>query len=103
MLVTTYLSWRGRRWHGELPAGSVVELVDVPGRGADADTSHDVRRALATLSPQQRAVVVLRYFADLTEAGTAEVMGCSVGSVKTHHSRALARLRDSHLIEKVLP
>jgi DNA-directed RNA polymerase specialized sigma24 family protein len=42
--------------------------------------------------------VVLRYFEDLTEAETAAVLGCSTGSVKTHHSRALAALRTSPLL-----
>ncbi|WP_323792981.1 sigma factor-like helix-turn-helix DNA-binding protein, partial [Nocardioides sp.] len=42
---------------------------------------------------RQRAVVVLRYFEDLTEAQTAEVLGCTVGTVKSQCSRALAKLR----------
>jgi RNA polymerase sigma-70 factor (sigma-E family) len=50
-------------------------------------------RALARLPPGQRAVLVLRYYEDLTEAQTAAVLGCSVGSVKTQASRALAKLR----------
>ena len=50
-------------------------------------------RALARLPPGQRAVLVLRYYEDLTEAQTAAVLGCSVGSVKTQASRALTRLR----------
>jgi len=50
-------------------------------------------RALAQLPPGQRAVLVLRYYEDLTEAQTALLLGCSVGSVKTQASRALARLR----------
>ncbi|SRR6266567_7977408 len=41
----------------------------------------------------QRAVLVLRYFDDLTEAETARVLGCSVGTVKSQHARAIARLR----------
>jgi DNA-binding CsgD family transcriptional regulator len=43
---------------------------------------------------RQRETVVLRYLGDLTEAQTADVLGCSVGSVKTHSSRGLARLRE---------
>jgi DNA-directed RNA polymerase specialized sigma24 family protein len=50
-------------------------------------------RVLAELPPHQRAVLVLRYFEDLTEAQTAAILGCTVGAVKSQASRALARLR----------
>jgi RNA polymerase sigma factor (sigma-70 family) len=56
-----------------------------------ADT---VRRALAALPARQRAVLVLRYFEDLPEAQVADLLGCSVGTVKTHTSRAIRRLRE---------
>ena len=54
--------------------------------------------ALATLTRGQRAVIVLRYFEDLTEAQTAEALGCSVGTVKSQTSRAMAALRESPLL-----
>ena len=54
--------------------------------------------ALRRLPPRQRAVIVLRYFADMTEADTAQALGCSIGTVKTQAHRALRRLRsDSSL------
>ena len=49
--------------------------------------------ALASLQPRQRAAIVLRYYEDLTEAQTAEVLGCAVGTVKSLVSRGLDRLR----------
>ena len=89
VLLTTYLSWRRRRWTMEVPS------EDLPEQAADGD--HDLRLALigalARLTPRQRAVIVLRYFDDLSEAETAELLGCSVGTVKSHASRGLQELR----------
>jgi RNA polymerase sigma-70 factor (sigma-E family) len=50
--------------------------------------------ALAKLPPKQRAVIALRYYEDLTEAQTAEVLGVSAGTVKSQASRAMAKLRE---------
>lgn len=74
-------------------------------RSRDLDAEHDLRRALGTLSERQRAVVVLRffcdlYFCDLTEAETARSLGCSVGAVRTHHARAMQRLRGTDLLTR---
>jgi RNA polymerase sigma-70 factor (sigma-E family) len=71
-----------------LPEGSVGDVVS---RLADSD---QVRRALATLPPRQRAVLVLRYLDDATEARTAEMLGCSVGTVKSQTAKGLAKLRE---------
>ncbi|MGZ4295714.1 MAG: sigma-70 family RNA polymerase sigma factor, partial [Solirubrobacteraceae bacterium] len=49
-------------------------------------------QALGTLPPRQRAVLVLRYFEDLSEAQVAELLGCSLGTVKSTASRGLTRL-----------
>jgi RNA polymerase sigma-70 factor (sigma-E family) len=92
-MVTTYLSWRGRRWVGEVPSDPVPD-----GSSGDTVVDVDLLRAMASLSRQQRAVVVLRYFADLTEADTAAALGCSIATVKTHHSRAITALRLSGLL-----
>lgn len=80
--------WRRRR-----------EYVDphVPERAAPDDDplpSLVVRRALARLTPRQRAVVVLRHLEDLTERETADLLGVSVGTVKSQNAAALARLRE---------
>ena len=53
----------------------------------------DLERALGELAPRQRTALVLRYFEDLPEAEVAELMGCSVGTVKSTTARALERLR----------
>ena len=57
------------------------------------ETTSELIDALGALAPRQRATLVLRYFADLPEAQVAEVLGCSVGTVKSTTSRALVRLR----------
>jgi RNA polymerase sigma-70 factor (sigma-E family) len=63
-------------------------------RGASADDRLDLYAALAKLPKRQRESVVLRYLGDLSEAQTADLMGCSVGSVKTHSSRGIAALKE---------
>lgn len=87
------VSWWRRRWRGETPTERLPERADGTDATSRAELRHVVRAALADLPPRQRAVVVLRWFEDLTEAQTAAVLGCSVGAVKTHGSRAVARLR----------
>lgn len=66
--------------------------------GADPVTTVDLRdalfRVLRELTPRQRTVIVLRYWEQLTQAETAELLGCSEGNVKAMTSRGLSRLRD---------
>ncbi len=80
--------WRGRRWR--------ETTVDVVPEGAHHDSTDRISllEDLRRLSPRQRAVIVLRYFDDLTEADTARALGISQGTVKSHARDALARLRD---------
>jgi RNA polymerase sigma-70 factor (sigma-E family) len=95
VLVTTYATWWRRRWRGESPYSELPERVVPDDAFDEADKRAVVAAALARLTRGQRAVVVLRYFDDLTEAQTAAALGCSVGTVKSQHSRALAALRGS--------
>ncbi|MFC4786952.1 SigE family RNA polymerase sigma factor [Nocardioides sp. MAHUQ-72] len=69
-------------------------LPETAGPGPSYDGAHDAVWAfVATLPPRQRAVIVLRYYEDLTEPETAAVLGVSVGTVKSQASRAIAALR----------
>jgi RNA polymerase sigma-70 factor (sigma-E family) len=85
--------WRWLRRRGEEPlqdAGPGPPVADPAGAVARRDL---LMRSLAVLPPRQRAVLVLRYWEDHSEAEVAAMMGCSVGTVKSQASRGLARLR----------
>ena len=84
--------WRSRRWR-EVSTDVVPE-----GLHHDSTDSVTLLEDLRGLSPRQRAVLVLRYFDDLTEADTAAALGISVGSVKSYAREALARLRQQQSI-----
>jgi RNA polymerase sigma-70 factor (sigma-E family) len=94
VLTTTFLRWRRRRWNDEVPVVALPEAESRDGVFDTADLRGDLVVALRLLPERQRSVVVLRYFAGLSELEIAAAMGCSTGTVKTHASRALARLRD---------
>jgi len=95
-LVNTRTSqWRKRRVDEyaceELPEPEPVPTPDPAEQQAVRDA---VWRAVLNLPDRQRAMVVLRYYEDLSEAQTAAVLGVSVGTVKSAVSRALAKLRE---------
>jgi RNA polymerase sigma-70 factor (sigma-E family) len=94
IMVTTYVTWwRRRRWRAEVPSDP---LPDGPGPGSpidQADQRDALWRAVARLPARQRAVIVLRYYEDLSEAEIADALTCSVGTVKSQASKALAKLR----------
>ena len=90
-MVHTYASWWRRRWNGELATADPPETYVASGSDA-AEQRTDLRAALARLPRRQRAVVVLRFYEDLSVAEVARELGCSEGTVKSQTSKALARL-----------
>lgn len=129
-LIRTYLSWgrlrepekaeayarrtlvrlaqreRQRRWHGEISAERLPEPAPAFGPLAPssdrADLALDVRAALAALPFDQRAVLVLRYLDDQSEAETAQTLGIAPGTVKSRAARGLASLRRAGLLDEPL-
>lgn len=95
-MYTTYASWWRRTWKVEIPTASPPDAAAPAGQ---SELRADLMRALATLPTRQRATVVLRYFEDLSERETAAILGCSVGTVKSHSARALAALRASSILQ----
>ena len=97
-MVNTHISWRRRLMSTEQVIGTIPDRggEDVQSSSAVED---EVWQALLSLSPRVRAVLVLRFYEDLTEPETARVLGCSISSVNTYTARGLAalkRLLDRH-------
>ena len=94
VMLNTYLSWWRRRWNAETPTHSLPEPAGVdPHRSVDE--RDEMLRVLQTLPRQQRAVLVLRYYDDLSERQIADSLGITPGAVKAHASRGLATLRQN--------
>ncbi len=94
-IVNEHRSWWRRTWrHREVVSTPLVAVVEPAGEAAPG-RDDELWGVVSALPRQQRATIVLRYYEDLSEAQTAEVLGCSVGTVKSHTSRALAALRGS--------
>lgn len=96
-LVRLAIRWRRRKWCGEVPSAELPERSTLS-HSERVGVGVDVMRALAQLPLEQRVVLVLRYFDDLSEAETASVLRCSVGTVKSRTSRALNALRAMTLL-----
>lgn len=89
-------SWRRRGRGAEVSTPDVPDRPQAPGIETTALTSEERQELwelVLQLPPRQRTAVVLRYYEDLSEAETARVLGCAVGTVKSNTSRGLATLR----------
>ena len=93
VLVNVILKSSRRRWRRELSHADVPELAAGTELDEDLALRSDAARALRALPLAQRLVVVLRFYDDLSVEQTAQVLGCSAGTVKSRTSRALTSLR----------
>ncbi len=94
VLVNTYISAGRRFWRREVPTEILPDRCADPTDATEALATRDlIWTALARLPRRRRAVIVLRYVEDLTEAQTAQVLGISTGTVKSQTAKALAALR----------
>ncbi len=100
-MVNTSTSWWRRRSSTERPTETVPESPAATGWTDAVGDRAELFDALRHLSARQRAAVVLRHYNDLSEADTAQAMGCSVGTVKSLTSRGLERLR--HVLAATSP
>lgn len=100
ILVNALRDSRRRRWWREQPYAETPDRADPRDETERIDFEDAVHRALRTLSRANRSVVVLRFFAHLTEKQTAEALGISTGTVKSRQSRSLAQLStNEHLTD----
>lgn len=94
MLINTFVSSRRRAWRREHPTEHLPEAASATHEVTTARVDA-LQRALRELSPEHRAVVVLRHYAQLTEQQTAAALGVPVGTVKSRLARALRHLAAS--------
>jgi RNA polymerase sigma-70 factor (sigma-E family) len=94
VMLNTHRSWWRTRWRRETPVCELPEVMIADFTEGQA-LAAQVRQALQSLPRQQRAVLVLRYYADLPEIEVADLLGCSPGTVKTHAHRGLRALREN--------
>lgn len=95
IVTNSYLDWRRRRSGTEEPLDVLPEQAagSFPDPAESVALRDELHRALATLTTQQRAVLVLRHYEGQDDAAIAEILGCGEGTVRTHASRGTQRLR----------
>jgi RNA polymerase sigma-70 factor (sigma-E family) len=91
-MVNTQISWWRKRRLDEFPTDELPDQAAVD-QSISSDMQEALRRAIDRLPERMRAAVTLRYYEDMTEAEIAEVLGVSLGTVKSTVSRAVAKLR----------
>ena len=102
VLINTATSWWRRRWHGERPTAVLPERA-APDRHEEALERDALWQHVQSLPARQRAVLVLRFYEDLSEAQTAALLEISPGTVKSQTARALAALRKRLAVDGIEP
>jgi RNA polymerase sigma-70 factor (sigma-E family) len=91
-IVNTHISWWRRRRLEEYPTDEIPDQAVID-HSVSSDLQESLRRAIDRLPQRMRTAVMLRYYDDMTEAEVAEILGVSLGTVKSTVSRAVAKLR----------
>jgi RNA polymerase sigma-70 factor (sigma-E family) len=94
-LLHTHLSWRRRRSSSEVATSTIRDAATLDAFDEAHASRADTWSLLATLSPRQRAVLVLRYFEDLDDRRIAELVGSTAAAVRVHAHRGLTTLRET--------
>jgi RNA polymerase sigma-70 factor (sigma-E family) len=102
VLVNGMARSRRRKWRGEVPHPQLPEPPPTDDPAATVALSESVRASLDRLADEQRQVLVLRYFADLTEAQIATVLAVAPGTVKSRASRAISALSDDKSLNDLI-
>lgn len=102
ILLNRFRSSRRRRWWNEHPTEHVPD-TEHPDQTRAVPVRDAVARALGALTAKHREVLVLRYFLDLTEAETSQVLGIPLGTVKSRHARALTSLAETGALQDLDP
>jgi RNA polymerase sigma-70 factor (sigma-E family) len=102
VVVNLYATRRRRRWHAEVPHAAPVAAAVGADPADEIVARRELMEALTALPRHQRAVLVLRFYEDMSVEETADVLGCSTGTVKSRTQRGLKRLRSLTTLDRYM-
>jgi RNA polymerase sigma-70 factor (sigma-E family) len=98
VMLTTHTDWWRRQPWRERSTATLLDRADTGDGHGQVDDRDALFRALQDLPARMRSIVVLRYYLQLTESECADLLGCSIGTIKSTSSRALDRLRSHPML-----